>query len=102
MATQTVKVVGARTSPKLVVSDVTFSSGTATVTAKSLGLNKITGFTASQWGVSDANHVGTIHASTAWAAAGVTSIVLLSKEMQGSDTNASNLDQTVQIVFIGN
>jgi hypothetical protein len=84
----------------MVVADITFASGAATVTAKSLGLNVITGFVAGQWGVT-ALHLGTIHASTAWTAAGVTSLALKSKEMQGSDTDASDLDQTVQVLFIG-
>lgn len=103
MATQSVKPLGAgRLGPRVVVSDVAFdASGDATVTAASIGLSVIKGFAACPWGAT-ADHVATVHSTTSYAAAGVTSIVLEAKETVGADAGAPDaLNVTVPVLFWG-
>ena len=102
MATTVKPIGGAYLAPKMVVADVAFdASGDATVTAKSLGLEVIKGFVASPWG-GTADHVASIHATTSYATAGVTSIVLEAKETVATDAGAPDaLNVTVPILFWG-
>lgn len=94
----TVGTPGGLTNYKLVYSEVAFdANGDATVTAASLGVDRIKGFTAGVWGgTTDA--VASIYAKTAFAAAGVTSIALEARESDaGTD---ADLNVTTSVVFI--
>jgi len=97
-----VKVVKTSTDPKLVVAEVAFdASGDATVTASSLGLDKIKGFAACPWG-GTADHVATVYSTTTYATAGVTSLVLECKETVATDAGAPDaLNVTVNVLFWG-
>jgi len=94
-----VRVVKTSTDPRLVVAEVAFdASGDATVTASSLGLDKIKGFAAGGWG-GTTNAVAAVYATTTYATAGVTSIALEYRESDGG-TDA-DLNKTVNVLFWG-
>ena len=101
MATRTVRTLGARLGPKMVLHDVTFSSGGATVTAVTIGLTKILGIAGVAWKVTAA-HAATLHCTTEFTVGGVTSVALRHVETVGADANAPDaIDTIVPILFIG-
>jgi hypothetical protein len=91
---------GGHINPVTVVSEVTFSSGTATVTAASLGLKFILNFHPSIWGITTA-HIASVAATTSYATNGVTSVTLECHEAVPADASASDLNVTIPITFYG-
>ncbi len=90
---------GGFTNPKLVVADVAFdASGDATVTAASIGLSMIAGFSGGVWG-GTTNAVAAVYSVTTLVTGGVASIDLEARESDaGTD---ADLNVTVPILFWG-
>jgi len=102
MATRTIRPLGARLGPKMVLHDVTFSSGGATVTAAAIGLTKILGIGGIAWKAT-ANRVATLHTTETFVVGGVTSVAL--RHVETIDTAGAvspvAIDTIVPILFIG-
>lgn len=102
MATTVKPIGGARLAPRFIIAEVEFdASGDATVTAKSLGLKNIQGFTGNVWGGS-ADHNATVHSTTSYVSGGVSSVVLEAKESDPQDASApAALNVTIPVLFWG-
>ena len=95
-----VKIVKTTSSPKFVTAEVTFATGTNTVTAAELGLSKIYGFAGGAWQAPTEIEVAAVSTNTPFATGGVSSVALR-QYVTDVEEPANQLNVKSSILFWG-
>lgn len=91
---------GGAPSFRMVYSEISFTSGEQVVDAKDVDLNRIHAMIGCIWGATN-EHVAHLSTNRAFNSEGTPTLTLHSRELQPASADATDLDTTSSVIFIG-